>query len=159
MKRSAPMRRTGFQRRPSKVIGIDTASGPDTTVIVEVVPHAGAAVPGRIVRMAAINDEQFVGAQPKTRPVRCEEYRRLVAALPCIRCGIVGFSQAAHPNMGKGAGTKADDRECFPLCADRPGVRGCHQLLDAGAIFSKEQRRAMEKQWSAETQRRLNAGK
>lgn len=82
---------------------------------------------------------------PKVAPVRSEPYRRLVAALPCIRCGIAGFSQAAHPNTGKGAGTKTDDRLCFPLCACRPGVRGCHSLFDQGGLYTREQRRAMNR--------------
>lgn len=93
---------------------------------------------------------------PKRQPVRDEAYRRLVAALPCIACGVHGYSQAAHPNAGKGAGTKADDTDCFPLCADRPGVRGCHSHFDQGAMFSKADRRAVEKRWTAETKRRLN---
>ena len=55
--------------------------------------------------------------EPKAEALRSEQYRRLVAALPCKVCGIAGHSQAAHPNTGKGAGTKTDDRQCFPLCA------------------------------------------
>lgn len=93
----------------------------------------------------------------KIKPVRSEAYRRAVAALPCIRCGIAGHSQAAHPNTGKGAGTKTDDRLCFPLCACRPGVRGCHSLLDQGAIYSREERRELEAKWSRETQLKLEA--
>ena len=94
---------------------------------------------------------------PKLVPVRDEAYRRLVAAMPCIRCGISGYSQAAHPNTGKGAGTKTDDTMCFPLCADRPGVRGCHSLFDSGAMYCKEERRALEKDWSARTFETINA--
>jgi len=92
---------------------------------------------------------------PKTRPVRDEAYRRAVAALPCARCGIHGYSQAAHPNTGKGMGTKTDDRLCFPLCADRPGERGCHSLFDQGAIFDKASRRIMEQQWIERTRARI----
>lgn len=152
MKRSAPLNRTPFKRRPPKLIGFDLAREPSMTVLVRVEP-----VSGRIVRMAAINDADFRGAVPKTVTVRDKSYRRLVAALPCIRCGIAGFSQAAHPNTGKGAGTKADDSDCFPLCADRPGVRGCHSAFDQGAMFSKAERRAVEQEWGERTRRMIDA--
>ncbi|MCL2887467.1 MAG: hypothetical protein FWF20_11985 [Betaproteobacteria bacterium] len=92
---------------------------------------------------------------PKTKPVRDEAYRRAVAALPCARCGIQGYSQAAHPNTGKGMGTKTDDRLCFPLCADRPGVRGCHSLFDQGGLYSKEIRRINERRWVEQTRARI----
>ena len=96
-------------------------------------------------------------AIPKDAPVRDETYRRLVAKLPCKNCGIVGYSQAAHVNTGKGTGTKASDLDCFPLCCDRPGVRGCHSLFDQGALFSKVARRAIEQAWVEDTRRQLGA--
>jgi hypothetical protein len=88
---------------------------------------------------------------PKDEPVRHEGYRRLVASLPCIRCKQVGRSQAAHPNTGKGAMLKTDDRLCFPLCADGPGVVGCHTMFDQGALFTKEWRRKHETVWGLAT--------
>ena len=94
--------------------------------------------------------------RPKVKPVRDEQYRRLVAALPCINCGVEGYSQAAHPNKGKGTGSKTDDTECFPLCADRPGVNGCHFLLDKSVGITKRERRALEQMWSEQTKERLN---
>ncbi len=92
-----------------------------------------------------------VTAYPKVKPIRSEAYRRAVAALPCINCCIVGYSQAAHPNTGKGTGTKCSDLDCFPLCADRPGVRGCHSQFDQGALFTKDRRRELEPLWAAQT--------
>ncbi|OUM00582.1 hypothetical protein A8M77_21100 [Variovorax sp. JS1663] len=94
---------------------------------------------------------------PKVVPVEHEGYRRLVAALPCKHCGLVGYSQAAHPNMNKGAGTKTDDRLCFPLCCDRPGVVGCHVAFDQKALFTKEARRLVEAAWGADTRRQILA--
>ena len=94
---------------------------------------------------------------PKTRPVKDEAYRRLVAALPCIACGVHGYSQAAHPNTGKGMGRKTSDRDCFPLCCDRPEVRGCHDLFDKNVMFKKADRQATEQRWTKQTQRMLNA--
>lgn len=94
---------------------------------------------------------------PKDEPVRSEPYRRLVAALPCKVCGIVGSSQAAHPNTGKGAGLKTDDRLCFPLCCDRPGVQGCHAKFDQHAWFTRAARREIEPSWGADTRRQITA--
>lgn len=91
-------------------------------------------------------------AAPKAEFIRSKAYLRLVAQLPCKHCGIWGHSQAAHSNQGKGMGTKACDLQTFPLCADRPGQRGCHSYFDSGALFSKEQRRLHEIRWVAETQ-------
>jgi len=88
---------------------------------------------------------------PKCEPVRHEGYRRLVAAMPCILCGVPGHSQAAHPNTGKGAGLKTDDRECFPLCADMPLMRGCHWRFDQSALFTKTERRRLEPVWGFAT--------
>lgn len=98
---------------------------------------------------------------PKETPVRSESYRRLVAALPCKHCGISGYSQAAHPNTGKGMGLKTDDRLSFPLCSPRPTgagiVAGCHALFDQGALFPKRERQAIEIVWGAETRQQIQA--
>lgn len=98
-----------------------------------------------------------VGPRPKSASVRNETYRRLVAAMPCVICGMPGYSQAAHGSAGKGMGIKACDLTCFPACCDRPGVRGCHSRLDQGALFSKATRHALEPVWAADTQRRIHA--
>jgi hypothetical protein len=90
---------------------------------------------------------------PKDKPVRSEAYRRLVAAMPCAICGIEGQSQAAHPNTGKGLGTKADDRLCFALCGPRPGEAGCHARFDQSGYMTKDERRAFEKLAATLTQK------
>jgi hypothetical protein len=78
------------------------------------------------------------GARPKEpEPVRDESYRRRVASLPCYECRIQGFSQCAHPNSGKAKGRKNSDAGCFPMCADRPGVVGCHSRLDRYELVSR----------------------
>ncbi|MEG0923348.1 MAG: hypothetical protein RSG22_18305 [Comamonas sp.] len=66
----------------------------------------------------------------KERAVSYEPYRRLVAELPCMWCGVSGYSQHAHLNRGKGMGLKTDDRTGFPLCCSRPGIEGCHVAYD-----------------------------
>jgi hypothetical protein len=91
----------------------------------------------------------------KDEPVRSEAYRRLVVLWPCVICGVAGYSQAAHGSEGKGMGIKASDLELFPACADRPGVRGCHSLLDQGALFTKDVRHTLEKTWAADQRRRI----
>lgn len=89
--------------------------------------------------------------------MRDERYRRLVASLPCISCGVWGYSQAAHANTGKGMGLKSDDSTCFPLCADRYMVRGCHSLFDQGALFDKATRRRLEIEWADKTRADVEA--
>ena len=114
--------------------------------------------PARATRTAVMVDCSAVAAPvEKSDPVRSEAYRRLVAAMPCKHCGVWGHSQAAHPNTGKGAGLKTDDRECFALCADRPGVAGCHPKFDQGVLFSKLTRRLIEVAWAADTRRAIQA--
>lgn len=93
----------------------------------------------------------------KAAPVRSEPYRRLVAALPCVMCGIAGYSQAAHPNTGKAKGMKQSDADCFPLCCTRPGINGCHFDFDQHRLFSKAARPVIEQAWAADTQRRIRA--
>lgn len=94
---------------------------------------------------------------PKDEPVRSEAYRRAVASLPCIICGVWGYSQAAHANTGKGMGTRACDLTLFPACCARPGEVGCHARLDHGALFTKLVRRELEPVWAADTQRKVYA--
>ena len=98
----------------------------------------------------------FAEPVPKTVTVDHKGYRRLVAALPCIRCLRIGC-QAAHPNTNKGAGYKTDDRLIFPLCADGPGRVGCHTLFDQRALYSKEVRRELEPKWGRLTREQIRS--
>jgi hypothetical protein len=48
-----------------------------------------------------------------------------IRQLPCLKCGLEGFSQAAHVRMNQGSlgkkqalGAKPDDRWAVPLCRD-----------------------------------------
>jgi hypothetical protein len=81
---------------------------------------------------------------PKKLTYRSEPLRRAVAQLPCMKCGVWGYTQAAHTNLGKGGGIKASDAAIAALCCDRLGVRGCHALLDQGGKLPKLERRAFE---------------
>ncbi len=93
---------------------------------------------------------------PKAAPVRSEAYRRAVAALPCIACGIQGYSQAAHlPPEAKGM--KQSDLLTFPLCCTRGGIAGCHQDYDQYRLFPRAAAMAVGRAWAADTQRRILA--
>lgn len=85
--------------------------------------------------------------------VRSEDYRRLVAGLPCVICGLESYCQAAHPNAGKTKGVKANDLLCFPLCS----VEGndCHAGYDQYRFCSSEQMPERETLWAAWTQAAL----
>jgi hypothetical protein len=90
---------------------------------------------------------------PKGEPLRDKSYRRWVASLPCYECRIHGYSQCAHGNTGKAKGLKNSDEGCFPMCADRPGIVGCHTRFDRYQLVSRAdmpeyERRAAE--WTKE---------
>ncbi len=104
----------------------------------------------RACRMSEATSRLSVSA-PKTNPVRDESYRRLVASLACAHCGRAGPSQCAHNDEGKGMSIKASDLETYPLCADGPGRRGCHTVIGASGLFTREQRRALETRYVAQT--------
>jgi hypothetical protein len=95
--------------------------------------------------------------RPKLETWRSEAYRRLVASLPCAHCGLVGYSNACHADEGKGMGMKSDDRTCWPGCVDRPGRSGCHSLIGARGMFTREQRRVIEAKHAAATRERIKA--
>lgn len=78
----------------------------------------------------------------KVKAVKSETYRRLVAQLPCLWCGISGYSQHAHLNYGKGLSFKTDDRTGFPLCCTRPGIDGCHVAYDQYRLLESGGREA-----------------
>ena len=87
---------------------------------------------------------------PKENAVKHKGYLRLVASLPCIRCGIQGYSQAAHPPP-TGKGRKEDDRKCFPLCCTRPDNPGCHFQFDQYQLFPREKAVRKAEEWGRDT--------
>ena len=134
--------------------------------------HREARDPDRLRSVPTVTPGAFRAPQPvatapatpivKDNPVRSQQYRRAVASLPCINCGVPGHSQCAHSNSGKGAGIKASDLDSFPLCTVHPGadgrlVQGCHENFDQGALFTKAVRREQEPVWAADTRRKLLA--
>lgn len=81
---------------------------------------------------------------PKPTTFRSETLRRAVASLPCVCCGRVGHTQAAHTNYGKGGAIKASDAMLMALCADGFGFVGCHSRVDARCTMGKIERRQYE---------------
>lgn len=139
------MKRSPFNRKP-----------PPPYVKAERIPpvYARLTVP---VRYASFDEVVIL---PKEPPLRSEKYRRAVAALPCIRCGVEGYSQAAHADQGKAMQFKSDDRTCYPACASRPGVRGCHDIIGASGAIPQAMRRELEKEYAASTRKTiLESGK
>lgn len=153
MKRGAPMKRTSFARRAA-----GAASTPAITREERLASRAARAMAEVVPTASSISPIATTCAPVvKLVPFRNEALRRAVASLPCIYCGLAGFSQCAHANTGKGTGTKVSDTRCFPLCADQPGRQGCHARFDQGALFTKLVRPSIEEAWIADTQRRLQA--
>lgn len=157
MKRSKPMKRSGFKVKttgwPPGMLQDDSrelsqwlASKPDAPMLVRQACEAIHKKPRGSYGANEVN-----APQPKREPVRNEAYRRWVATLPCIRCGVIGYSQAAHPNQGRGLGQKADDTDCFPLCCTRPGILGCHAEFDQLRYITLSERRALELEYIAVT--------
>lgn len=89
----------------------------------------------------------------KEVPLQHEGYFNLVRAMPCAHCGRAPRSQFCHADMGKGAGLKTDCRRGWPGCGDDPrsGREGCHTLIGSRGVFTKEQRRALEDRYAAQT--------
>lgn len=113
--------------------------------------------PRQPAKAVAANDgkARMVVPIPKPQPVRDPDYLRLVATLPCVWCGVRGFSQAAHANQGKGMATKSCDTTAMSLCGPRPDEVGCHALVDQGGVLTKDQRRELEELWGNQTRMKL----
>jgi hypothetical protein len=105
-----------------------------------------------------VSDE--VVAVPKAVILRSEAYRRWVAELPCICCGIEGYTQCAHSNLaihGKGDHLKASDENTFPLCIPHGDHQGCHAPFDSGLEYTKDERNALCVLWVELTQAKAKA--
>lgn len=122
--------------------------------------------PDRVRSMPTVTPGAFRAPEPvseapaarveKSAPVRSEAYRRAVASLPCIACGIQGYSQAAHlPPEAKCM--KQSDLLTFPLCCTRVGIPGCHQDYDQYRLFPRDAAMTVGRAWAADTRRRIHA--
>jgi hypothetical protein len=121
MMRRTPMKRTGFARKGF------TGNTERTLALVP-------------IRVPAPSAPIFHQAE-KLAPLRSEPYRRYVASFACFGCGLVGSSQCAHANEGKGMAMKVCDRRTFPLCFP------CHSNLDNTRGMTRDQRRQLETEY------------
>lgn len=100
------------------------------------------------------------GSFPKEAVVTSEPYRRLVATMPCKRCHVQGFSQAAHPPC-TGKAIKQDDRLCVPLCTTRAGpngaIEGCHPKADNYKLGDHAATMKLFDAWGIETRAEIRA--
>lgn len=87
-----------------------------------------------------------------------ETYRRLVRAMPCMHCRIVGFTQFCHSDQGKGMSMKTDDRRGWPGCGPHGDDPGCHHLLGSTGKMPRQQRRDFEDEYSARTRAEIRSG-
>jgi hypothetical protein len=97
-------------------------------------------------------------SRQNARPTAEILHFRRVAMLACARCGIEGYSQAAHSNRyqdGKGTSVKAHYLATFPLCCARPGIIGCHAEHDQCIGMTREEADARTEIYIADTQRKL----
>jgi hypothetical protein len=107
------------------------------------------------VRMASALHLELPSVISKESPLRDDDYRRLVASLPCCHCGLHLHSQAAHENAGKGRQMKVDDRRTFPLCT--VGGNNCHEAFDQYRLVSggRDAHAALGRAFTASTQQAL----
>jgi hypothetical protein len=79
-------------------------------------------------RLRARNPKRY--AANLRRAYDSPERRAWVKTLPCVGCGVVGYSENAHVCGNDGAGRKGAATTIAPLCHDRFDVVGCHRKYD-----------------------------
>jgi len=135
------MKRSGFKRKPRVPYVRAERVAP---------VYARLTVPVNYARFDAP-----IVALPKESPVVHEGYRKLVRLMACAHCGIFGFTQFCHSDEGKGMGIKSDDRTGWPGCGPhhegKNMVPGCHFLVGSTGYLPRDQRRALEAQYAADT--------
>lgn len=113
-------------------------------------------IPEHLRRKASFTGSTTPRPKPP-EPIRSEAYRRLVAQLPCCNCGKEGRSQTAHQNENKAKGRKVCDFNSMPLCADEPGMIGCHTAFDQYKLFAtKDEHTEAGRRWALQTREKLS---
>lgn len=101
---------------------------------------------------------ETVVACPKEIILRSRPYRMWVATQwPCDFCGISGFGQCAHENLGKAKAGKVCDSRTFNACGPHWGLPGCHYLFDNYVDISRDEARELGAKFSARMRERANA--
>lgn len=126
LKRSAPMKQTGFKRKPAMI-----TARPERPPVVLSRPERFK------VGQAIIAAAEAVAKTPYVRSKKLREAYRLI---PCQNCGREdGTVCCAHSNWaehGKGKSIKACDTRGASLCST------CHHAIDQGSELTGEERRA-----------------
>lgn len=138
MKRGKPLQRKPF-KRPELPPRVNTV-------------HVPRSEPARATLRAPT---RFTEPILKAVRVESEPYRKLVASLPCWRCGIHGYTQACHGDYDKGMQLKTCDLTCWPGCGPHDGIEGCHEFV--GRRMPRQERRSFEARAAADTQATLIA--
>ena len=86
-----------------------------------------------------------VSAIEKENPLQHRGYMNLVRAMPCAHCLKPPRSQFCHTDETKGMGIKTDCRKGWPGCDD------CHYLIGTQRIYQRDERRALEARYAAQT--------
>jgi hypothetical protein len=114
------------------------------------------------VRVAAKPSISY-GGTSSGRPVEKENvlispaYETAVRRLPCVRCGIVGFTQFCHTDEGKGLSIKTDVRRGWAGCGPRGGIPGCHWIVGTSGTIARPARRLLEAGYAAWTRAQVIA--
>jgi hypothetical protein len=78
-------------------------------------------------------------------------YMDLVRAMPCAHCGRAPRSQFCHTDETKGMGIKTDCRKGWPGCD------ACHYAIGTQRIYPRDERRALEARYAAQTRAAIQA--
>lgn len=143
MKRSTPLKRTPFKRKPAPVRRSE--GSPELAAALSSLLNPPTEKPR--ARMAANLAAEKPAAAPKVEPFRSEAWLAAVRSIPCVHCGAP--AQAAHRNEGKGAGQKVDDCLAAALCPPE------HFEVDQGKNLSREERRSRMDRYIVLTLREL----
>lgn len=137
MKRSAPMKRSGFKpKHPPRPVKTLHSYTPRPRLV--------------LVGRPAANADRFV-PQPKEVALQHGGYMAAVRRLACARCGHPPPSQFCHADEGKGTGIKTDCRRGWPGCGPHGGEPGCHWLVGTSGRIPKAERREFEARAGVET--------
>lgn len=83
--------------------------------------------------------------QPKEDALQHQGYINAVRGLPCAHCGKGPRSEFCHSDEGKGMAIKSDCRTGWPGC------HACHDAIGTQRIYPKDERRALEARYAAQT--------
>lgn len=125
-----PPARTDEERRQSRIASVKKLERSRSSSPSRTAPPKRKAPPAkRNAKRAKANHERAYG-----------DYAKWIRTLPCVACGVVGHSEAAHTASG-GKGRKADASTLAPLCGPHTArvyclwdgigkamlIEGCHR--------------------------------